>query len=376
MSYLNRQPAGLWWKIAERRLDGWRFSAVRADYYDYLSALLEGEQGARTLKEIFAVDARRYGPESVRGRLSSHWLKVYQYVGGDLYATWSGSFPQQELALVRTAQAFGNTALVSTLGQLSVALRTTRQTKTVLLSTLWAALIALLIVLLMLAAVPWFTVPRLLHTFSAVPADYHGHLTRSIIQFAAFIQNYAAFIAVFLMGGSALMIWSLANAAGRLRLWLDSYSLWRLYRYVQALHFLTFLTILLGRDSTGTVQLRYALSLQQAGASKWLAAHIGIMLAHIDAGTAGAETFDSGLLDRQQFWFLTDMVAARGLSAGLMLAAERLRTHFLVSVSAQALIMRWALLLGCVTCLLGLGLWHYAVIDELRRSLMLFYASQ
>src|SRR5690606_4201035 len=79
------------------RLDCHRFSAMRADYYDYLCALLQGMQGVRTLKDVFEMDAGRYGPASVRGRLSQHWLHAYQAAGGDLYATWLGSFPQSEL---------------------------------------------------------------------------------------------------------------------------------------------------------------------------------------------------------------------------------------------------------------------------------------
>ena len=70
------------------------------------------------------------------------------------------------------------------------------------------------------------------------------------------------------------------------------------------------------------------------------------------------------------------MVAARGLYVGLTLGNERLREYVLGATARQAALLRWSLLLGCLAGLLGLGLWHYAVIDELRRSLMLFYASQ
>src|SRR3546814_13971865 len=88
------------------KLDGWRFQSDRADYYDYLSVLLQGMQGSRTLKEVFELDGRRYGEASVRGRLSLHWLQVYQAAGGDLHTAWTGCFPPAELALIRTAQSF------------------------------------------------------------------------------------------------------------------------------------------------------------------------------------------------------------------------------------------------------------------------------
>src|SRR5690606_13544528 len=143
-----------------------------------------------------------------------------------------------------------------------------------------------------------------------------------------------------------------------------------------ALRFLSMLAILLSRDEVGSTQLRAALAMQKSGASRWLDSYINLMLDRIDSGIAGAASFDVGLLDRAHFWFLSDMIMARGLHAGLVLGTERLRAHILGATARQAAVLRWCLLLGCLAGLLGLGLWHYAVIDELRRSLMLFYASQ
>lgn len=358
------------------RVDCWRFSAMRADYYDYLSALLQGMQGVRTLRDVFELDARRYGPASVRGRLSRHWMLAYQLAGGDLYATWLGSFPQSELGLLRAAQAFGNAALLRTFGELSHALHLTQQARHILTSTLWAAVAALAMLFAMLLAVPWLTLPRLLQAFAAVPVDYYGRLTTLLIRFAAAIQAHWMFLAVLAAGGAGLLLWSLPNTGGRLRHRLDRHAFWRLYRYIHALRFLGLLAILLARDDIGSTQLRAALSLQRVGISRWLDSYLSAMLARIDAGIAGAGTFDVGLLDREQFWFLSDMVMARGLHAGLELGTARLRRHVLGATARQALMLRWCLLMGCLAGLLGLGLWHYAVIDELRRSLMLFHASQ
>ena len=356
--------------------DGWRFRAARADYYDYLSVLLQGMQGGRTLKTIFDADARRYGSGSVRGRLSHRWLYAYQAAGGDLYAAWVGSFPQAELSLIRAAQALGNAALVRTLGELSAVLHLLRQARSILGSTLWAAALAVLAVFAMLLAVPGFTVPRLLHTFSSVPVEYHGRLTSGLLRWSELIQAHWVFVAVLTAGSAGLVLWSLPNASGPLRRGLDRYSVWRIYRYVQALRLLSLLSILLGRGDAGAVQLKTALFLLKGGASVWQEAQVDGMLARIDAGMTGAETFNTGLLDREHFWFLSDMVMARGLHAGLALAADRLRVHVLQAVARQALVLRWCLLLASLLCLLGLSAWHYAVIDELRRSLMLFHASQ
>lgn len=365
-----------WWKPLQGMIDRWRFSGVRDDYYDFLACLLQGMQGSRTLKDIFELDARRYGSNSVRGRLSLSWAQAYRLAGGDLYATWLDSFPQPELALIRSAQLYGNVALVKTLGELAQALRLARETRSILGSTLWAAAAALSALCLMLMAIPWLTVPQLLKTFAMVPAHYHGQLTASLIRFAEVIQAHWLFMIVAAMGAWVLVVWSLPNACGRLRLRLDEHGVWRIYRYIHALRFLGMLAILLGRGENDTTQLRTALLAQRSGASVWLGAHLDAMLHRIDAGIAGPGTFDTGLFDRDQYWFLSDMIMSRGLRTGLALTAERVKTHVTQTVSRQALALRWCLLLASLSALIALAMWHYAVIDELRRSLMLFYASQ
>jgi hypothetical protein len=228
----------------------------------------------------------------------------------------------------------------------------------------------------MLLAIPWFTVPRLLQTFAELPPEYHGRLTRALIDLSDGVQAHWLFVLILTVGGGLLFLWSLPNTSGSVRRVLDKHGLWRIYRYLHALRFLALLAIVLAHDEGGSTQLRPALVSQKGGLSPWHASYIDAMLTRIDGGMTGADTFDTGLLDRDQFWFLSDMIMARGLHAGLLLTTERLRTHILGTVARQASVLRWMLLLGCLACLMGLGLWHYAVIDELRRSLMLFYASQ
>src|SRR5690606_39375018 len=130
-----------------------------------------------------------------------------------------------------------------------------------------------------------------------------------------------------------------------------------------ALRFLSMLAILLSRDEVGSTQLRAALAMQKPGASRWLASYIDLMLDRIDSGIAGAASFDVGLLDRAHFWFLADMMMARGLHAGLVLGTERLRGHVLGATARQAAVLRWWLLLSCLAGLLSLGSWDFAVID-------------
>ncbi|HEY9279495.1 MAG TPA: hypothetical protein VIP51_05415, partial [Eoetvoesiella sp.] len=348
-------------------LDRYQFRRQRADYLEYLSALMDGIQGRRTLKEIFEQDGRRYGVSTVRGRLSMRWAQDYQATGGELYATWLGCFPLIELGLIRVAQSFGNAPLISTLRDLADALHLQQQAKDILISTLWSAALALTLLLTMSLAIPLFTVPRLQEAFSAVPHEYYGGLTRSLVEFSIFVRTHWIVAIVALAGGGMLFLWSLPNLTGRTRQYLERYAVWRIYRCVNAMRFLAVLTIVLTRQGSTSTQLRAALSMQRPGASRWQSWHIDAMLGRINVGLVGADTFDTGLLDRDLFWFFSDMAMARGLVPGLVLTRQRLKDRILKTVARQALALRWSLLLICVSGLLGLGLWHYAVIDELRR---------
>jgi hypothetical protein len=360
----------------EAVLDRRRFDRARADYYEYLAAVVGATQGRRTVKDIFNADAARYGPDSVRGRLSRRWFIAYEACGGDLYATWLGSFPLTELNLVRAAQHLGNESLVRTLGELAGVLRLSREAARILVSTLWSAAVALCVLAAMLLAMPAFTVPRLRHTFRVVAPDYYGNLTTALFGLSDLVRDRWVLGLAFLAGVAALALWSLPNLRGPARAWAEKLALWRIYRHIHALQFFSTLGIVLGRDGATPTRLRTALRMQKAGASRWRCGHIDAMLARIDAGLVGAETFDTGLLDRDLYWFLCDTSLARGLSAGLALTRQRLELRVLREVAARAARLRWCLLLLAVAGLLGLGIWHYAVIDELRRSLMIFYASQ
>ncbi len=356
--------------------DAWRFRQSRRHYYDYLGALLEGSGGTRTLKQIFADDARRHGMDSVRGRLSRQWLERFQAAGGDLYATWVGVFPEAELAVLRGAQLQGNDALVGTLGELSRVLSVLERAAGILRASLFAAVVAMAVMAATLLAMPWFTAPRLQATFSVIPSVYHGRTATALFEFAALIGNAWPLVTAVLCALPWLIGLSMGRYTGRLRGTLDRVGPWRIYRQIQALRFLSLLGVALGRDAHGATRLRMALSLQLAGATPWLSGHVEAMLACVESGRRGHDVFDTGLLDPPQLWFLDDMIAARGLVHGLRHCSVWVERHVLGTVARQAAAMRWCLLIAAVSGVLALALWHYAAIDDLRRALALFHASQ
>lgn len=361
------------WRL---RCDAWRFAGRRADYFDYLQAVLAGALGRLTLRELFDRDARRHGPDTVRGRLSRHWSAACEASGGDLYATWAGCFPPDELALIRAAQAFGNARLLACFHALARHLALLIQARQQLWATLGVAAVALLVVSLLVFALPFWTVPALQQAFQGLPPAFLGGWTRALFASADGLRTWGFAGPLVVLIGLAIGLHALPRTHGVWRSRLDRIGPWRLYRQVQALRLLALVSILLQPGTGTSAQLRPVLVLFHEGASPWMIAHLRHMVWRVDQGLAGAEAFDTGLLDRDLYWFLADMVAARGLQAGLQAVHERMSSVWLARIRIQAQALRWVALLAGVATVLAIGMWHYAAIDELRRGWMMFHAGQ
>ena len=125
----------------------WQFNAQRADYYDYLSDLIGATAGTKTLLNIFQDDARRYTTHSVRGRLSASWAERFPRAGGDLFSTWYGSFPLEDLVAIQAAQYAGAGALMQTLRQLSTVVRVSDAARQAFLQTILVGALSLIVAL-------------------------------------------------------------------------------------------------------------------------------------------------------------------------------------------------------------------------------------
>lgn len=367
----SRRASG--WRM---RLDAWRFAAHRADYFEYLHAVLSGAQGRLTIRELFDRDAQRYGATTVRGRLSQCWSIACEASGGDLDATWRGCLPADERALIRVAQAFGNVRLLACFQALARHLGLLIQVRQLLWATLGSAAAALLVVSVLMLAVPTWTVPALLQAFQGLPVEFHGTWTRALFAFAQGLRDWGFCLPLGVVSALALGLLMLPRACGPWRRRLDRVGPWRLYRQVQALRLLALVSILLQPGAGSSSQLRPVMLLFLESATPWLGAYLRRAVWRIDQGLAGAAAWDTGLLDRELYWYLEDMVAARGLSEGILATHERMRAVWLGRIQRQARALRWLALLSGVVVVMGIGAWHYAVIDELRHAWMMFQAGQ
>jgi hypothetical protein len=357
------------------RWDVLRFSGKRGDYYEYLADMVEGLQGRKSLRDVFDDDAHRYGAGSVRGRLARRWSRALEACGGDLALAWSGSMPAEELAMLHATQAGDAGALGATLRDLSRAARVVEDASRTFREALAAGVVAVAVACALTCAVPYLTVPRLQAVFQMVPPSYYGGWTRGLFGFARAVHGHLPMLAAGAAGVVWLVLWSLPNLTGPLRARLESRLVWRLYRDVNAIRFLCMLTVLVRQHGHADMRLRQALALHAAQARPWLAWHLDGMVERIDAGMPGADSLDTGLIERQTWWYLNDMVAAHGMAGGIARASLYIEGPVLRRVRLQAQAWRWTLLLAAVAAVLGISFWHYAVIDELRRAMTNFYAA-
>ena len=363
------------WKSFSLRCAAWRFKAHRADYYDYLSDLISATAGTKTLLNIFQDDAKRYCASSARGRLSASWAQRFPRVGGDLFSTWYGALPLEDLVAIQAAQYAGAGALIQTLRKLSSVVRVSDAARQAFLQTILAGVASLCVALASLLLIPFFTAERLALAFASLPTEYFGPVTRSLFRTSDWLRQFWWLVLMLVLALLWGALWSLPNLTGPARRLLDRWGIWRLYRVVQAVRFLSLLAVLLQPRGNVGARLKEALRIQQTGATVWMSGHIATMLARIDSGSEAVDALDTGLVEDQTWWYFTDMVRTLGLDIGLQRTCERLAAHTVSKLSRQAMCIRWVLLLCSVSIVLGIAFWHVRVFEELRQALSLYYAN-
>lgn len=353
----------------------WQFRDQRADFYDYLADLIAATDGAKTLQHIFLDDASRYASSSVRGFLSLHWSMRFPQTGGDLFATWFGTLPTEDLVAIQAAQYAGAGALVQTLRQLSHVVRVVDHARRAFMQTILTGVLSLLVAVGSVLMIPFFTAAQLKRAFAALPSDYYGPMAKSLFETAYVLDNIWWLVLVTMSGMVWGGVWSMPNLIGTVRRRLDRWLIWRLYRVVQSVRFLSLLAILLKPRGNVDARLREALLIVQNGATPWMGSHVALMIDHIDAGFSAAQALDTGLVDEQIWWYFTDMVDTVGLDEGLQRTSDRIASHTIKKITAQASIMRWAMLFLSIFIVMGIAFWHFRVFEELRQGLSLYFVS-
>ena len=350
------------------------FRSQRADYYEYLADLIEATLGTKTLQTIFQDDAARHASSRARSFLSRVWLDRFPQTGGDLFATWHGSLPTEDLLAIRSAQYAGAHALTRTLRQLAEVVRLIDRTVSLLVTTAFVGVAGLLMALGSILSIPFFTVKQLRQAFASVPTEYYSSWTQALFATADWLSTAWPFVAFLMVCFAVVFSGSFANWNGPLRVFADQFGPWAFYRRVQTVRFIALLAVTLSPGRHQSSRLREAIFLQVHGASPWFLKHLYAMVTRLDLGSHAIEAMDTGLIDSEIWWYFTDLIQTLGLDEALIRTRIRTEAHAMRRIHSQALFLRWCLLLLALSIVLGIAFWHVQVFEELRQALSLHYS--
>lgn len=353
---------------------------------EFYASTADRIENAKELKysTMFERDAVRYSKnesgkpiKTPRGILAAHWAKKIIDGGGDLALTFTGTLPREDIALIRMGQSAGAGALPSTLRDLARISLLISRAKSIFMTSTFMGVLAILIMLTVMIVTPLYTVPMIKKTF-VLPPEYVPAIANKLFAFSDFIESYLLLIvgaiAMFIYG----LIWSLPNYVGKYRRKLDQYFIWGLYRDLQGALFLAVLSTMVKKRGNVSDNLMVALQQMSSHTTPWRRWHINKMienlqnldLSTLDNSTAITNALNTGIMDRESFFFLVDVQDGQGLAIGLQKAGERVEGPTLTSVQKQAKVIAM-ILLGSAFSVVGIWVVTHlstskAMIDALK----------
>ncbi len=367
-----------------------RFAKSRADFYEALAARLDDAKGS-TLLDIFKTDATRYAYDedgnaivTPRATLSAWWAQRHDETGGDLAGIFQGTVPNEDVVLLGLAQKAGAGALPSTLRDLARTTELVQRAKSIFYGTTLSAMMAITVVVGALVVTPFLTVPSLKDTYSGLPVEYYPSIVTTLFAVSDFIGSTLLIILLLVASLVYFVVWSLPNLVGPIRKKLDKWLIWQLYRDFQGALFLAILSTMTKKRGNVSTTITSALEQLRSGGTPWKQWHIDQMLANLEAtssfknhqNNADVMALNTGMIDRESFFYLLDVFDGQGMDQGLLKAGQRVEGPALKMVEAKA---KWVSRLLILFALIVMGLWTYAHISSAQQAgeaMKTYYQSQ
>ena len=369
-----------------------KFAKELPSYYEALAVRLESVSG-KPMYELFSDDAQRYAVDedgnhkpSSRSVLSAYWAEKLPLVGGDLAKAFEGTVPSEDVTLIRLGQSMGNEALPSTFKDMARISGLIQRAKSLFFGTTAVAILAAVIVLVTLIATPLVTAPMLKSLYLGMPVEYYPASANRLFAIASVLDAVLIFLLFTLAATAYFVVWSLPNFTGPARKKLDRYFVWRLYRDFKGALFLATLSTMTKPRGSGSNTLEQALSQMQEGSTPYIAWHIEAMLDNIssvprnasirirDEGSINA--LNTGLIDKDSFFYLMDVNQGSGLKEGLAKAGARVEGPTLAMVEARAKLLSRTLLAVAFVTMAGWSYLHVSASKDFGGAMRNYYQSK
>lgn len=355
-----------------------RFHKKRAEYYAYLADILISTRGETKLLTLFERDAQRYEGQP-RGILAAHWVDRYSNNGSDLAEAWQGTFPDDEVSIIRVAQDAGSGALEAALSDVSRVARLSDKVKSEVLGTLMAAIIGLSIAIVMLALFPIFASEKLQDIYSFIPLEAWGSKGKAFVNYAEGVKANGLFVVGAVILALSWIQWSLNNWIGPRRDWADrKIVLYRAIRDIKGALFLSTMSTLTRKRGSVMFTLSESLSVFSSSVrSKWLRWRVEEILSRVDAtGATNSEAFSTNLLSSEMYYYLRDTQEARGFSEGFSETGRYVESAIVEDLVKRMTVYRWSLLFVGLICVITIMAWQFSVINEMKGAMQLYYSSR
>jgi type II secretory pathway component PulF len=355
-----------------------KFRKTRADYYRYLASMLDASKGNTKFSTLFERDAQRY-TGTARGTLCAFWSERYMNNGGNLGETWTGTFPDDEVAIIRVAQDAGDGALLNALKDVARIAALSDKVKSETIGTMMAAIIGMTIALVMLTLFPVFSSRKLQEIYSFIPLSEWGPNGKAFNDHAQMVLDYGLFIVMGIILTIVYILWTVENLVGPVRDWLDkNFVLYRAIRDIKGALFLATMSTLTRRRGNVMFTLRESLStFGQNARSPWLRWRVSQVVDGIDAtGAVGTEAFNTPLLSQEMYFYLRDTQEARGFAEGFEETGNYVESTILDGIIKRMTVYRWVMLLAGVFCVVGVMGWQFSIIYEMKGVMQNFYSSK
>lgn len=365
-----------------------KFAKHLPSFYIALADRIEHTQGSNYL-DFFRKDAARYGVDetgkeikSPRSILSTVWADRLEN-DGSLSQAFSGTIPAEDEALIRMAEQAGASAMPSVLRDIARMSLLTQQAKQMFVSVAFVSFVALLILLVLLILTPTLTAPLLKDLFD-LPNEYVPNSAARIYTTAGFLEVMLIPIIGAIAAATYWVIWSLPNLTGDLRIKLDNYLIWKLYRNLNGALFLSTLSTMVKRRGNVSQNLLSALQTLSQDAIPWRKWHIDKMIANIedqetvnvsDNNMAVGQALNTGMFDRELYFYFIDVLESRGLAEGLNKTAAQVEGPTLKSVQLQSRVFSTIVLFFAFVMVITWSLAHLLAARDIVAAIKLFLQS-